>query len=153
MDSKNIYRFISFHSNLFLVRKNQNRAGRDACHDISPSWSIQTYRQAQQIQKRRGHIDRSVFVAGRELCHDIGIHLFVRMSCRARAMPRYLVNATIYDALPYIIFYECNKTAGRPHVRWTWGHRLSRLRSGPPLDSWDDAVVSSYLDLHTYICI
>ena len=34
------------------------------------------YRRAQQIQKRRGFIDRSDFVAGRELCHDIGIHFF-----------------------------------------------------------------------------
>ena len=80
--------------------KKSNRAGRGACHDISPSWSIQTYRRAQQIQKRRGYIDRSILSPGASYATILVVTIFSG-SRRARAMPRYLVNATIYDALPY----------------------------------------------------
>ena len=85
--------------------KNQNRAGRDACHDISPSLSIQMHRRAQQIQKHRGYIDRSILSPGASYATILVVTLFFPGSRRARAMPRYLVNATIYDALLYTYIY------------------------------------------------
>ena len=52
-----------------------------------------------------GHIDRPDVVAGHSSCQDIGIYRFGRMSCRAQCMAGYLVNATIYDTLPYVCIY------------------------------------------------
>ena len=97
----------------------------------------------------RGYIDRSILSPGASYAAILVATFFFAGRRRARAMPRYLANATMYDALPY--------NTGRSLPR---GSPLLGTTQGTPTPILEVIIIythylylSLYLSIHIHIGI